>query len=89
MKKTCQYQAAYRALLNSGLFADDGIPGKLRLISDMKKYVYGGRLNPTRNSPETELLRKVSKKYNVSIRAGHAMYAPEQEFIIIRACNPA
>lgn len=83
MKKTCQYRAAYRALMDSGLFADDGIPGKLRLVLDPKRYVYGGRLNPARRSAETDLLRKVCEKYNVSIRAGHAMYAPEQEFIII------
>lgn len=83
MKNTCQYRAAYRALIDSGLFADDGIPGKLRLIFDPKKYVYGGRLNPARRSAETDLLREISQKHKVSIRAGHAMYAPEQEFIII------
>lgn len=83
MKKNCQYQAARRALIDSGLFADDGTPGKLRLIFNSEKYVYGGRLNPARRSPETDFLREVCKKYSVSIRAGHAMYAPEQEFIII------
>lgn len=83
MKKTCQYRAAYRALMDSGLFADDGTPGKLRLIFDAKKYVYGGRLNPARHNAENNLLQEVRKTYNVSIRAGHAMYAPEQEFIII------